>query len=105
MEGWLHEVVFQFAVTGFPSNLGEGECQAIAMAERLGARLIVDDNRARKEAERRGITCLSTLRLLAQAKREGLVSEVASILSVFRVQGFWLSDSVVQRYLVALGER
>lgn len=89
---------------GFPPTLGKGEKHAIATASELGAMLLVDDSSARKEAERRGISCLTTLRLLAQAKSEGLLTQVASRLQLFRDQGFWLSDSVTQRFLAGLGE-
>ena len=91
-------------VLNFPQVLGEGERQAIATASLLGALLLVDDISARREAERRGIACLSTLRLLAQAKTDGLVTQVAPLLQTFRAQGFWLSDSVTQRFLMGLGE-
>ena len=92
------------ALVGFPSVLGNGEKQAIALAQRLEVMLLVDDSSARKEAERRGIICLSTLRLLAQAKQEGKLNEVAPLLQAFRNEGFWLSDSVARLFLARLGE-
>lgn len=89
----------------FPPILGDGERQAIATASLFKAMLLVDDASARKEAERRGISCLTTLRLLAQAKSEGLILLVAPLLQTFRDRGFWLSDSVAQRYLIGLSEK
>lgn len=92
------------SLTGFPAALGDGECEAIAAAEKTGDFLLVDDWKARAEAERRGIRCLTTLRLLTQAKHEGLIPKVEPVLSHFTDTGFRLSNAIRQRFLIGLGE-
>ncbi len=92
------------SLAGFPAVLGDGEREAIAAAEKDGALLLVDDLKARAEAERRGITCLTTLRLLYQAKHESLIPKVAPVLRQFTDTGFRLSNAIKQQYLLGLGE-
>lgn len=92
------------SLTGFPSALGDGEREAIAAAEQPGVQLLVDDLKARAEAERRGIACLTTLRLLYQAKHEGLILKVEPVLRHFTDTGFRLSNVIRQRFLIGLGE-
>lgn len=56
-----------------PSALGLGECEAIALAEELGAdALLVDDEAARIEASRRKIPVQGTLGILDLAAEHGL---------------------------------
>jgi len=85
--------------TGFPKDLGEGEREAIAVAGLLGAFLVIDDASAREEAEKRGIPCVTTLRLLIQAKQEQRVEKIAPILATFRQTGFRVSDTVAGDFL------
>ncbi|MBX3110293.1 MAG: DUF3368 domain-containing protein [Fimbriimonadaceae bacterium] len=92
------------SLAGFPAVLGDGECEAIAAAEEAGAFLLVDDMKARAEAERRGIVCLTTLRLLLQAKHEGLIPRVEPVLRHFTDTGFRLSNAIKQQFLIGLGE-
>lgn len=92
------------SLAGFPAVLGDGEREAIAAAEEAGAFLLVDDMKARAEAERRGITCLTTLRLLLQAKHESLIPKVEPVLRDFTDTGFRLSNAIKQQFLTGLGE-
>lgn len=54
-------------------KLGAGERAAIALAEEMGADLLlVDDAKARREARRRGLSVTGTLAVLAAAAERGL---------------------------------
>ena len=55
-------------------RFGEGESEAIALAKELDFYLLVDEIRAMNEAKRRGINILSTLIMLLEAKKMGLIS-------------------------------
>ncbi|MCW3133672.1 MAG: hypothetical protein N2V78_05020 [Methanophagales archaeon] len=61
-------------------RLGEGEIEAIVLAQELGAFLLIDDAKARKEAERIGVECIGTLRILKEAKEMGLIERVKPII-------------------------
>ena len=61
-------------------KLGVGEREAIALAEELGADLLlVDDAKARREARRRGLAVTGTLAVLVTAAGRGLVDLPAAI--------------------------
>ena len=69
-----------------------------------GSFLLVDDLKESNEAKRRGLACLTTLRLLAQAKHEGLIPKVEPLLKHFTDTGFRLNNAIRQQFLVGLGE-
>jgi predicted nucleic acid-binding protein len=55
-------------------KLGAGESEAIALALELHAdALLLDDRKARQEAQRRGLTVTGTLAVLATAARRDLI--------------------------------
>jgi predicted nucleic acid-binding protein len=55
-------------------KLGAGESEAIALALELHAdALLLDDHKARQEAQKRGLTVTGTLAVLATAARRDLV--------------------------------
>lgn len=88
-----------------PSELGEGEREAILFAEEEGARLLVDDRKAREEAKRRGIDAVGSLWVLAEAKRRGIVSEVRSIIKELVSAGYWIHEErLVRPFLREIGE-
>jgi predicted nucleic acid-binding protein len=72
-------------------HLGPGERAAIGLALSLKVRLLLDDQKAREAAERRGVLCFGTLKVLARAKKAGLISEVRPILQSLITQDFRLS--------------
>ncbi|MGH9323477.1 MAG: DUF3368 domain-containing protein [Vicinamibacteria bacterium] len=54
--------------------LGEGERDAILLAEELGAdALLIDDRDGRREAQRRKLRMIGTLGVLAAAAEQGLL--------------------------------
>ena len=104
-EGWIQVVVLiPGALPTFPSVLGDGEREAILLARQMRSTLIVDDYPARDFAEKLGIPILTSLRILAQCKHLGLISEAAPVLEQFVRDGFWLSKAVQEKYLKQLGE-
>jgi len=69
-------------------RFGEGESEAIALAKELDFYLLVDEIRAMNEAKRRGINILSTLIMLLEAKKMGLISSVKPELDELISSGF-----------------
>jgi predicted nucleic acid-binding protein len=71
---WLHVQPPNRLRTTLGSTLGPGEQAAISLAEELSAdALLIDDRDGRREAERRRLPVLGTLRVLADAAEEGLL--------------------------------
>lgn len=87
-----------------PERLQLGESEAIALAQELGASLLVDEREARREAIRLGVSCLGSLRVLQEAKERGIISEVKPILDELIAAGMHISDSLYKEFLQAMDE-
>jgi len=82
-----------------------GEAEAIALASRLQARLLlVDDARGRQVAQRLGLPIKGTLGILVAAKRDGLLSAIAPSLDRLRDTGMRVAPRLVELALTAAGE-
>ncbi len=80
-------------------ELDAGEREAIALAEMLrAAALILDDKAARREAERRHLPVIGTVRVLDDAAEAGLLS-LPETLQQLREAGFYLDAKLVQYLL------
>jgi hypothetical protein len=82
-------------------DLHEGEAEALTQAQEKFARFfIADDRRARQIGEKRGLTPVGTLRLLARLNLEGHAPEVKALVHKLRRElGFRVSEAVVQEAL------
>jgi uncharacterized protein len=87
-----------------PTTLGEGEREAMVLAQEMGAVLIIDDADARDIAVRLGIPFLGSLGILREAKLQGIIPAVKPHLDALRAHQFRLSDTLYQTFLQQLGE-
>ena len=84
------------------SDLDRGEAEVIALAQELNVDLVVIDERlGRRHAKRLGISLTGTLGVLLRSKREGLVSEIGSIIHEIRRRGVRLGDALVEKVQAA----
>ncbi|MEW6125639.1 MAG: DUF3368 domain-containing protein [Acidobacteriota bacterium] len=82
------------------SDLGAGEIAVMALALENPSRVVLlDDALARQIAQAAGLTVWGTLRVLLEAKLQGLTSAVAPHLDELQNSGMWISASVRQRVL------
>jgi predicted nucleic acid-binding protein len=87
------------------AKLDDGEREAILLAEELRAdALILDERAGRREAERRKIRVIGTIRVLDDAAEAGLV-ELPAALQHLRHLGFYLDQVLVQFLLERHAER
>ena len=78
------------------TELDPGECEAIALAEELRAdALIIDEKSGRREAERRKLRVIGTLRVLDDAAVAGLV-DLPTALSRLQAFGFYVDTKLLQ---------
>ena len=85
--------------------LGLGERAAIALAEELSAdALLIDDRDGRREAARRRLPVLGTLRVLADAAEQGLI-DLRAALERLTLTNFRVDEQLVQRLLALDAER
>jgi uncharacterized protein len=88
-----------------PTRIDEGEIAVLSIARGApGSTVVLDDRAARIEADRLGIPKTGTLRLLVEAKDQGLIPSVRVPLEALRAQGMRLSDEVWQEVLSLAGE-
>lgn len=87
------------------AKLDAGEREAIALAEAMGAHaLLLDERAGRREAERRKIRVIGTVRILDDAADAGLLN-LPEALRLLQEFGFYLDDKLVQFLLERHSER
>lgn len=103
---WIRvETVDDAARIPTDAGLDQGEAEVIALAEERGARLvIVDEMRARRAAERRGLPLTGTVGVLLLAKEHGLVASVLTEVSRLREAGLYLGPRLLARAKQLSGE-
>jgi predicted nucleic acid-binding protein len=86
-------------------DLGAGEIAAMALAlENSNHIILLDDGLARRTAQVAGLQVWGTLKVLLEAKSQGLVDKIAPYVSNLSEAGMWVSPEVKQRILVLAGE-
>lgn len=87
------------------AGLHRGESEAIALAvERRASWLLIDERQGRLAAEGLGLTVVGSIGVLVAARARGELATVAPLLEALRVSGLWMTDALVARVLVSLGE-
>ncbi|MDZ4170299.1 MAG: DUF3368 domain-containing protein [Coriobacteriia bacterium] len=105
--GWAKRVeVVEMAEPLLAEELGRGETEAITLATRAGARLVLmDDRRARRIAELAyRLRVKGVAGVLLQAKRARLVSAVRPLAHALRANGYRLSDRLIEALCREAGE-
>jgi predicted nucleic acid-binding protein len=107
-EDWIQiqQVSNHQEISVLTSFLGQGEAEAIVLAQEIGADLLlIDENLGRKEAANRGLTYLGVLGMLIDAKRVGLLPEIEPVLNdlIFNA-GFHIDKSLYSHVLQLAGE-
>ncbi len=86
-------------------DLGAGELATMALALENPSRIILlDDGLARRTAQAAGLQVWGTLKVLLEAKSEGLTERIEPLIDRMAGAGLWISDDVRQRVLALAGE-
>ncbi len=104
---WIEkrDVSDQELVIRLNSILGLGESEAIALAKEIKADLIVlDDDKARKEAISEGLRVSGLLAFLVQAKEKGIIEKVKQFMDELRQKEFFISEDLYQDVIQKAGE-
>jgi predicted nucleic acid-binding protein len=104
---WLERVPGGFPLEPLlAKELGPGEAAVIATAHRLGAKLVlIDERRGRRIAEQAyGLRVKGSAGVLVSAKRAGFIPVVRPFLERMRTQGYYLSQRLFERALEEAGE-
>ncbi len=105
-QGWIRVVPEQRSEAPLP-QFGPGEASTLRAAVALGAGSLVllDDLRARREAQRLGIAMTGTAGVVVEARQAGLISAVKPVFEQLTQEGFLLGDVLVEAILAELGEK
>lgn len=103
---WIHRkaVTDQAAVAQLPRVLHPGEREAIVLAQELGAQLLIDEKRGRKIAAERGLEVFGSLRVLAEAKRMGLIELAKPLVEAMLAAEYWIDEELISPFLQEVGE-
>jgi len=86
-------------------DLGAGELGAMALALENPDRIVLlDDMLARRTAQGAGLQVWGTLKVLLEAKSQGIIEKVEPFILKLSDSGMWVSDEVKQRILILAGE-
>jgi predicted nucleic acid-binding protein len=88
------------------SVLDKGEAAVITLARSTSADVVlIDESKARKIARTvYGLWVIGSARVLVEAKRCGMLDNVAAALQTMREHGYWIHDAIVQYTLREAGE-
>ena len=98
---WIEvgNIIDRSKLAGLPDKLGQGEKEAIILAEEQDTSLLIDDPQARKEAQRRRLKLISSPNILQEAKYQNLIPSVREVLDDLVRGGFRISDKVYRDIL------
>ena len=87
-------------------DLGAGELEAIALAlENPSHVVLLDDAWARRIAQAAGLTGWGTLKILLEAKSQGLTKNIKHTIDSLEDVGMWISNDIRNRVLALAGEQ
>jgi uncharacterized protein len=85
--------------------LDVGEAAALSLAQTIGARLILlDERKARRIAARIGLQVAGTLAVLLRAKQQGLITAIRPYITQMQSQGRRFHPDLIARLLEDAGE-
>lgn len=86
-------------------DLGAGELAVLALAlEHSECTVLLDGRQARRIAQTAGLNVWGILRVLIEAKSQGLVERIVTHVHRLASTGMWMSDAIRRRVLALAGE-
>jgi uncharacterized protein len=105
---WLRveQIKDQAMAQSFKILVDPGEAEAIQLAKEIGAdRLLIDDNKGRKLAEREGLKVIGLLGVVLTAKANGLIPSARLMIQRLRSgANIYLAEDIVAKGLKSVGE-
>lgn len=99
---WIHDALPTDEVA---ANLHQGEREAMLLALEMKAALLVDDRRARVAASRLGVEYFGSLRVLQEARRRDLISQVSPVLDELVAAEMFIGENLYRSFLRQNGEQ
>jgi predicted nucleic acid-binding protein len=78
-----------------PRGIHVGEREAIVLARELALPLLIDERRGRRFALSLGVKVFGSLRVVAEAHRQGVISDTASVAEAMIDSGYWIDPHLL----------
>lgn len=91
-------------VDALPPPLNLGEREALVLARERGGVVLMDDRDARRVAQDQGIESIGSLRILEEAKLQGIIVAVKPIVDELIATGTYISDRLYRSFIREMGE-
>nr|WP_225226064.1 DUF3368 domain-containing protein [Komarekiella delphini-convector] len=103
---WLEVISVSTITLNIPSELDNGEREAIALAIETGERqILLDEREARQVAQNLGLQTIGTLGILLLAKNRKIITQVQPLLdAMINTSQYWVSRSLYEQVLRQTGE-
>jgi predicted nucleic acid-binding protein len=103
---WLHVVKpLMIPSEWLALDLGAGELAAMMLGlENPHKIILLDDALARRIAQAAGLTVWGTLKILLEAKSQGLTDSIKPLVKRLQQSGMWISEEIYQRILALADE-
>ncbi len=89
----------------FALDLGPGELAALSLAmENSSLVVLLDDESARRIAHAAGLNVWGTLRVLLEAKSQGMTPAIQPVIERLQNAGMWITGDIRTRILTLAGE-
>ena len=100
---WIQhrEVRSRENIEEFSTSLHRGEREAIVLAHEIGIPLLIDERRGRRTAADIGVVVIGSLAILAEAHREGIIQDTASLIQDMLDSGYWIDPEIVEAFLAS----
>lgn len=83
------------AVEQISGALHAGEREAISLAQALGLTLLIDERRGRRHAESIGVQVIGSLRVLVEARGQGIIDDARVLAEAMIESGYWLDRNLL----------
>jgi uncharacterized protein len=100
----VHESIQDEWVNDLRVELHEGEIQAMALAKKLDALVLMDEAHGRRIAADNKVAVIGTLGVLIRAKYRGLIPTIQPVIEQMRNHGYTISESILALALRQAGE-
>ena len=94
----------QASISNLPSTLHAGERHAILLAQELGLGLLIDERRGRTVAAERGVEIFGGLWILAEAKRQGMITQTKPLITAMPAAEYRVDEELPLPFFQELGE-
>lgn len=85
-------------------SVDAGEKEVLALAHNTNGMIIIDDNQARKAANKLGIQYSGSVGVLLMAKQRNYISNIKDSLKKIQQNGYFYSNEIIEKALMIAGE-